>query len=337
MPHKAIIAPLLDSRTVLTNSPWGFVSLWLKQEGRNDALFFWDQAKEFHNATAGLTLQSSPLLLYYSFLNATKALLTAKKIKFNSLRHGVSSASTRKRTDKITLANEKLRIKDDGVLPALSLYLEDAESHREHSLQDIFFNLPFIHRTYCLTYKSQQDMFIPLTDCEYVFNTRDKEAYFRAKLSRDFANKRFLRRLPASFIADTKVPDHLPIRSVAKVGLTHRSLPTQADRNVLSLLNRQLRTDLQYISGAEALWYVKGMVAGPPRLLRSPLTLTLAAMHRLSEICRYWPMEWARFLSSRKNWLLSEFIDLAPGQFIDQLAAEITGHQFLAPNVRPAK
>ena len=333
-PHKAIVAPLLGTRTVRTNSPWGFVSLWLKRERRDDALFFWDQAREFYKASVGMTLQSSPLLLYYSFMNATKALLTAKGIAFDPA-HGVRAANTRTATDKISSSNETVRILNHGVLPALSSYLGETEPQRVHSLQEIFFNLPFIHRTYCLTYKSQQDMFVPLTDCEYAVDTTTMQAHLRANLSRDFAYRRFVTRLPPSLISGLG-GNIRTIRSANTTAISGRSLPTQADRDAIVLFNRQLRIDVQYINGAQTLWYVKEVVTGPRRLARFPLTLTLAAMHRLSEICRYRPIELASFLAGQKNWLLSEFIQLAPGQFIDELAAEITGHQFLAPNVRPA-
>src|SRR4051812_26852549 len=54
------------------------------------------------------------------------------------------------------------------------------------------------------------------------------------------------------------------------------------------------------------------------------------------EICRYRPLELASHLSGQKNWLLSEFIQMSPVQFIDEIASELTGHQFLMPNVRSA-
>ncbi len=91
-PHKALENPDLASRNVLTNSPWDFVELWLKREKQKNALFYWNQAREFHNASCGLPRQSSPLLHYYSFMNAVKALLTAKGITFNQY-HGVTSHS----------------------------------------------------------------------------------------------------------------------------------------------------------------------------------------------------------------------------------------------------
>jgi hypothetical protein len=79
-PHKAILNPLLNSKTVLTNTPWVFVELWLQRKKEDEALFYWKQAREFNKASEGLPTQSAPLLHYYSFLNAVKALLSAKRI-----------------------------------------------------------------------------------------------------------------------------------------------------------------------------------------------------------------------------------------------------------------
>jgi hypothetical protein len=267
-------------------------------------------------------------------MNAAKALLAAKGITFNPY-HGVRAAHTRGPADRITLANEKVELLNQGVLPSLSAYLGETETTHIHSLQEILFNLPFIHRTYCLTYRNQSDMFIPLTDCEYMFETKTKHAYLRANLSKDFAHRRFLRRLHPSLISDPRGGDIRAIRSANETSISGRNARSAADRTSITLLNRQLRTDVQYINGSQTLWYVKGVVTGPKRLTRCPLTLVLAAMHRLSEICRYRPVELASFLVGQKNWLLSEFIALAPGQFIDELATEITGYQFLTPNVRP--
>jgi hypothetical protein len=57
-------------------------------------------------------------------------------------------------------------------------------------------------------------------------------------------------------------------------------------------------------------------------------------MHRLSELTRYRPAELASLLNTQKNWLLTEFIEMSPQQFVDEIAAEMTGHQILVPNVR---
>jgi len=334
-PHKAVVHPQLGARTVLTNSPWNFVSLWLKRENEAKALFYWDQARIFNAASVGLPTQSAPLLHYYSFMNAAKALLVARKVPFIE-RHGVKAHNMRGASKKISLSNEGVRIEQQGILPALSAYLGDTELVRSHSLQDLLFNLPFVHRTYCLTYTTQVDMYAPITNPSYVADTATGQGYFQANLSKDFASRHVLKRLPAGLVPDPAAPDMRGVRSAASVAVARPRAPTAADLRNIRTLHTQLRQDLQYINGAQTLWYIKMSVNGPRRLRRSPLPVTLATMHRLSELCRYRPVELSSFLTGQKNWLLSEFIELAPFQFFDEISAEITGHQLLIPNVRPA-
>ena len=59
-------------------------------------------------------------------------------------------------------------------------------------------------------------------------------------------------------------------------------------------------------------------------------TLTFAIMHRLSELSRYSPNILAKYLESKNNWLLAEFLDKAKYQFIDKISSEITGYDFVA-------
>jgi hypothetical protein len=334
-PHKATVSPQLDSRTVLTNSPWEFVSLWLTRQKKTDALFYWSQAREFARASVGIAIQSAPLLHYYSFMNAAKALLAAKGVAcFEG--HGIKRDNIPSKSKRIDLASEGIKIKTDGVLPSLAAYLGDTETNSSHTLQELLFNLPFVHRTYCLTYQRQAELFFPLSKCAFVFNSTSKQSYLTAKLSQEFSNARHYKKLPATFIQDPDVESLGAIRSTETVAINGARLTSVANIESLARLNQRLRQDLQYINGSQTLWYVKAIVPGPSRLARSPLTLTLAAMHRLSEICRYRPLELASFLAGPGNWLISEFVMMAPEQFIDGIAAELTGHQFMFPNVRPA-
>ncbi len=333
-PHKATVNPTLGARTVLTNSPWDFVSLWLKRERKERALFFWNQARSFADAALGMPVQSAPLLHYYAFMNATKALLSAKGVSFDEM-HGVKSHNMRGTSRKITLSNAGIRLLARGVAPSLSQYLGEAETCTTHSLKELLFNIPCIHRTYCLTYKNQADLFIPLIDCRYIYESASGQAYFAADLSQDFANLKYIKRLPSTLMEGTPQEKNRAIRSASSVPIGSATVTSPADLAALGKLHRSLRPDINYIGGSQTLWYAKINVAGPKRLKRSPLTLTLVAMHRLSEMCRYRPMELGAFLAGQKNWLLSEFIQMSAPQFIDEIAAELTGYQFMAPNVRP--
>lgn len=334
-PHKATVSPNLGARTVLTNSHWEYVALWLRREHKTSALFYWQQAQTFARAAEGMPVESAPLLLYYSFMTAAKALLAAKSVPFDE-HHGVRAHNMRGPSSKIALSNEGVRVMQKGIAHALSQYLGEAETSTSHSLEDLLFNLPCIHRTFCLTYKNQKDLFVPLTECRIEFDQVSGTAYFSAQLSKDFAGPTFLRRLPSSLVADATANDGRKIRSVAHAAVAQSVARTPAEIAAVAALLRTLRPDLNYIAGAQTLWYAKTIVPGLSRLKRSPLTCTLLAMHRLSEICRYRPMELASFLTGQKNWLLTEFIRMSPLQFLDELAAELTGQQFMVPNVRPA-
>ncbi|UGY28186.1 YaaC family protein [Bradyrhizobium septentrionale] len=333
-PHKALVAPLLNSRNVLTNSPWTFVALWLQRNHKPKALFYWEQAQEFHKASVGLPLRSAPLLLYYCFMNAVKALLVAKGVSFDE-RHGVSVHPRIVLGVKRTFAQEGVRIHTGGILPSLSAYYGEAETSKTHSLQELFFNMVFIHRTYCLTYSSQTEMFLALANCGYVYDTLTKEIMFKADIAKNIPFNPAVKRLPTTFVVAPAIGPR-SIRSKATLNWRKPGRPTATNIQQLIDFNRTLRQELHYINGAQTLWYLKTPVAGPSRLKRQLPTLILAAMHRLSEICRYQPLQLEKLLAGQKNWLLSEFIQMAAIQFIDEISSEMTGYQFLVPNVRAA-
>jgi len=103
----------------------------------------------------------------------------------------------------------------------------------------------------------------------------------------------------------------------------------------LSTYHRKLRQHIVYISAPPDLWYIKRQMAGATSLRRYTLTLIMAAMHRLSELSRYDPAGLMRYLEGKENWLLTEFIELAPAQFIDELVCEMTSLEFGSPGIRP--
>jgi hypothetical protein len=181
---------------------------------------------------------------------------------------------------------------------------------------------------------SQKDGFIPLKKPHYVHDGAGN-AYLSAEVSEDFATAKKLAKLPASFARDPAAGNS-HIRSAATSAVTRPGALTAADVGHLKTLHTTLRRDLHYINGPTPLWYLRNTEASSSRLLRQPVTMAIAAMHRLSEISRYHPKTMAALLDGQRNWLISEFLLESPMQVFDALASEITGHQFLVPNVRPA-
>lgn len=122
--RKAIIKPQFNRKTVLTDSHWHFIELLLrssKKDNCQEALNYWNQAKNFYQATLNLDLVSKPLTTYYCFLNATKALLTFKQIDFDK-KHGISGES---QDGQVKLQNELIKLHKKGVLAGLCEYLDE--------------------------------------------------------------------------------------------------------------------------------------------------------------------------------------------------------------------
>jgi len=329
-PHKATISPDFSARNVLTNSIWEFVSLWLKKKNQLDALLFWDQARYFAKASQSLPVQSSPLLHYYSFMNAAKALLVSRGITFSE-HHGVRAHNMRPAGSGIDLSNEGITILAKGILPSICDYFQDQEANKIHSLKDIFLNIPWVHRTYCLTYPTTSDLFISLRDCEYSFDTVTSRVHLSAKIGGDFSINDIHTYLPKAF---GRIGGNGDIESTDYAQLSSGPEVTTSEINKMIALNLGIRKHLSFINGTHVLWYLKVASPGNVIINRSVIPLTLAAMHRVSELCRYRPRELNEFLSKEENWLLTEFINMASDQYFDEISSEITGHQFLPPNVR---
>lgn len=328
-PAKAVHDAQFQMRTVLTLEPFDYVDLWLRRQHKTEALFYWRQARDFYRAAKGLPMESAPLVLYYCFMNAAKSLLASKGVTFNA-HHGVGSHRMRGPNSKVVLSNEGIIIKNSGIVPSLAGYFGETEPNLTHSLEDVLYNLVFVHRTYCLSYPNKKERFLPLKNVAFVLDSNTDEVWFSADAVDDADWKFFRRNLPPEVLADPN--GTAAITSNTRISWASLNEPSNAELGQLRLLNQNLRRVLHYINGAHTLWYLKS--SGSYQIDRHPITLTLAAMHRLSEICRYKPSELRSFLDGQKNWLLSEFVAMAPAQFLDEIACEMTGYQIMIPNVR---
>jgi hypothetical protein len=331
--RKAIKTPDFGSERVLARDGFQFAALWLARECR-EALPFWEQAQSYYSASRHLPPRSSPLTIYYCFLNAVKALLTVKGVDFRPY-HGVSGAFDP--TSKRALANERIEFKGGGILPALSQYLEEEEQIEEHSLKDILSNLPFIHRPFRYTFRAHPEMFIPLRELVYRKGTGDY-VWVTGRVEGRLADGRSLTSLPAEFEVDNGYSNQCIVRSKRRVKWFHRRDSKERKSQAatrMSNYHSKLRQHLTYISASPDLWYIKRNIAGSTYIRRYSLTLIMSAMHRLSELSRYDPAGLISYLEGKENWLLTEFIELAPTQFIDELVCEMTSLEFGTPGIRP--
>jgi len=325
--HKAITHPHFDEKTVLVTDTWDYVDLWLRRSKQDEARFYWQQARSFYEATKELPKTAAPLTAYYCFLNATKALLIAKGSKYGD-QHGVSGFTVAGRT---SLSNEKVKFKTGGILAALCTHLGEGANGEIYTLADILYNLPYVHRAYDLTYASANELFLPISEPRIVQSTKTHEAWFIAALTGKFATKQSLGKLPPSFeqeLTNTGSSTFL-IRRKDRFDWRPKQKTASIDR--YRNYHKLLRKHIFYIAGPQRLWYLKRGGNIPAIIPRTSMTLTFAAMHRLSELSRYTPDRLSKHFECQHNWLLSEFIESAPAQFIDEISSEMTGREFMSP------
>jgi hypothetical protein len=323
--HKAVTQPHFDEKTVLVTDTWDYVDLWLKRKKLAKARFYWGQARSFYDATETLSKTARPLTAYYCFLNATKALLLAKGEKFSDA-HGVTGYTA---AGKTSLSNEIVKFKTGGILPALCRHLGEPASNTTYSLKDLLYNLAYIHRAFDLTYHSSPELFVPIGDPRIVRSNHTHEAWFIAELTEKYASQNTVNRLPSAFEREQGEQDHYLVRLRHRFSWRPQQKPASLRR--YQNYHRRIRRHVHYICGPQRLWYIKRNNNIDGHILRSQMTITFAAMHKLSELSRYAPDALASHFDCQHNWLLSEFLETAPLQFIDEISSEMTGREFMIP------
>jgi hypothetical protein len=225
-----------------------------------------------------------------------------------------------------------VEFKPSGILPALCTLLGENAQGEKHSLRAILYNLVWIHRAYVLTYRSTQELFIPLREPKFVWLPEQSEAWFQSTIDPRDLYLADPTGLPAGFEQDAGINPQFVVRRKKRFKWRKRGI----QKNLKNLLSYHtgIRKQVAYIHGPMRMWYLRRNGDSKLMVDHSSVPLTFAAMHRLSELSRYNPRVLAGHLDASYNWLLSEFVTIAPRQFVDEIAAEITGQDFMVPGTR---
>lgn len=369
---KCYNEPAFGSHTILTDDPFAYVEFYFSnkkkamkyrdgsvskakygKEQKYHYSFYWKQAKNFYDATKRLPIEAVPLTAYYCMLNGVKAFLAYKSKYIEDFvvdfsQHGLFESKTVE--DEEGLASISVYRKDIGVFPLFGGTIEPKfdeiwKSGKFNciSLKKLLYNLAFIHRAYITTYnQSRQDrlpeLFLPVIagQAPHYCKGNDNSLYLRVEIDKYFfpvsANTiptRWQKDISEQFRIDEKEKFHLLSVAGAKRN-SNGSLTSE-----LKTLNDVLRKEFQYIRSNRRLWYLKASSSKNPNIVNlNSMLITMAVMHRISEIVRYKPEQLEHLMGSKESWLLHEFLTLALDQFIDELAAEITGEELMCTGMK---
>jgi len=335
---KPVTEAKYSEKTVLTDSAWEYVELWLKRDNTiksKRALFYWLQAKSFFDASELLPIESRPLTSYYCCLNAAKALLSMKgrtSIDFDNLAHGISS--DRKQWKTKNIKDAEVVFSGSGVLFELSKHFDEEAAKKNYCVYDLLYNIPCIHRTFSITYNCAE-LFIPIRDVGFVVDSTAKKGWVQFQVDERYANGHSLLHMPKQFEkVNYNSDDRYLVRYKKRFDWDIHG--SKADRlKALSDYHKKVRKTLHYISGEKRLWYLKKYITNNPHLLdRNAITLIFAVMHWLSELVRYNPEKFNSVMQTKQNWLIHEFVNNALYQYIDEISCEITAVDIMPSGFR---
>ena len=328
---KAYTNPVFTERTVYTNSTFNYVELWLRQGGdsKRESLDYWLQAKAFYEASLILPLSAKPLTDYYCCLNAAKALLACNGINLTHISHGVSSARDQQTT---VFRNNMIRLLPSGVGGELSKILREPIGNKiDYSVYDLLYNIPCIHRSFSLTFTNAVELFIPIEPHGFEVDNH-KRIFFVFRIDKKHLSGKAKQYIPNSF---ELIPPHCYMESDKyHYYRTKRRDNKKWDIHLQPLSTRliplreyyqKIRSSFYYVDKGNLVWYIKKKLPRTNTINKSPILLTYAVMHWMSELVRYNPQLFAHFMKSKYNWLISEFLNVSLSQFIDGISSEITG------------
>lgn len=321
------------SKTILTNSAWEYVDLYMKRTPNSkNALVYWNQAKNFYYASLQLPNNSKPLTAYYCCLNAAKALATLVNGELGEVAHGVrnSRVEKRKTLDKIEITFMQ---REDGVMRILSNYFREAQTVQVFSLKRALYNIPCVHRAYSLTYGNFSEIFIPVSNIHFLKDDNAGKMYLCFHIDEHFSYKRIKKTIPDAFevIGETGNKAYIVQE---KNGHRYTTGDINAQYGQLQEYHNSIRPFFDYIFGDARLWYLKKKPQNQEFIDRTSTTIIFAVMHWFSELVRYSTIVFEQYLNAKENFLLNEFIETALHQFIDAISCEITHEEIMTAGYR---
>lgn len=311
--------------------------------------FYWKQAMSFYSAAKALPIESSPLASYYSMLNAVKALIAFKKTYVDDFVVNFSAHGLLEDKHSIGESLETIGVQrlDFGVFTEFGKILESNfdviwPRRTAWTLKKMLYNLAFLHRAYVTTYttprgRKVQELFLPVKAGEspMYYKGNDNSLYLKLQIER-YNFPPTASSIPTSIMAsisnDFAECENEPF-TLHSVNGARRNADSISGE--LKALNTILRKNFQYIKSSKRLWYLRRSNLGSSDIINAnSMLIEMAAMHRFSEIVRYKPEQLARLMDSKENWLTHEFLSHALDQFIDEIAAEITGQDIMCTGVK---
>jgi len=328
---------------VVTADPWRCLALHIRRSvrdtgRRNKALAFLDQAEEFYRAGAAPQLASKPLLYYYCFMNLAKVLLVVKREEIDLTRcfHGLREGKDNVRK-RLRIQSQAVEIDQPRGPGRVSVYTEFVkecgfevqEEDRPTKLLDLLEQTVSIHRITSQALEHER-RFFPVDRVAFECCTVSKKAWVALHLR------------PDDLAAYPKALDEVCRRSAGfhrvnpiREGLVRlESDPVayeQCPSEALGLLARATWSDIwsELCPGRYRFW----VSTIPKRQRLAQVASGYQAMFYFGSVARYRPDDYRKLAEGEHGWMVQEFINSQPVQFIYLLGSGIMDAEMVMPEL----
>lgn len=309
------------------------------EAGKADALELAKQAESFYRIAVEATSETSPLLWYYCFLNLAKTLLLKTPSVYSAQEveqatHGIADPADNNE-GYVKLSKQKVSVYGVRttrspirlqVFPALCevlgtpVAMSAGTAYASLSIKSLLSHIVSIHRAYCTAYN------VPLKFCRAKISALEQRAQTgkAGKMWHQVTIESTDVKAAGAALKDFGVSGKLRAVAPPAGGLHAFETSPRSFSNVnfLSTLTSQ-RSELRPLvhplllpQGYRYYLYPEADV------LRQPCSI-YAVMFYLGSIVRYKPQRFTSLIGNKYHWLMEEFLQIAPKQFVTLLVNEI--------------
>lgn len=294
----------------------------LRRNGRSTEVFLsslHDQAKYFYKAAENAPIRSQPLLYYYSFLNLTKIYLCLTEGLDSSkvYQHGIKT--TVNATTSLETAQVEVQSLNGSTHVSVAHRLMSSFGDNVNAtaptllmIKECLGSCVGIHRTFCETYDCDET-FIRLNNIKCT--QLGQVLYFVAELNRCTLKK----------MTDLTTMGYNVERDGEKFSV--KEIYNMPDYT----LRKQTWVDFSSLLKQKGLWsYTDGdeyrmFVSSSQKLMLSSSSIIYSIMFFLGSVTRYNPYFFDTLMDAKEQWLISEFLNTQPKQFLYYLVSTIVG------------
>jgi hypothetical protein len=301
------------------------------------------QAEAFSSAAENTPKSSRPLLYYYSFFNLSKALLATKysKSDLESAQHGIVDPAEDK-SGYVTFNKQKVNFETAlynkrnrlQIFSALHDHFSGYQAPvKKVKLLDLLQQIVGIHRAYVLA-TGVESSFIKIRKPEFIYDNKKKEVWLRFRLrDEDYSNTL----TQSKILSDQRIKSEFKfVNEPTSNYVAHDCFEVSKaegygrspDKAVAEIRKRmRLMGVHQLILYDESSYRYYLFIPYKDKIYWPHVIPMYAVMFYFSSVVRYRPYNFEKLLDKEYGWLIHEFLDIVPKQFLMIMANEITQTQ----------